>query len=306
MMLAEANITMDEVDEYFGDGDRLHVIFNFMLNQHTFLALARKDAEPIRRVMAKTPPLPPTAQWATFLRNHDELDLGRLTDEERQEVFGVFGPEPYMQAYERGIRRRLAPMLGGDDRRLKLALSLMFALPGTPVLWYGDEIGMGEDLSLEERNSVRTPMQWSDDANAGFSDGPSEKLVRPVVSEGDFAYDRVNAQAQREVTGSLLETVQRLVRVRRACPEIGWGEYQVLEAGSSGILALRSDWRGGTVITVHNLSGDKAAVRLSLDGVEQLRLLYCDGEDRAIRKAGEPIEIEAYGFRWFRAGGERR
>jgi maltose alpha-D-glucosyltransferase/alpha-amylase len=306
MMLAEANITMEDVDEYFGDGDRLHVIFNFMLNQHTFLALARKDAEPIRRVMAKTPPLPPKAQWATFLRNHDELDLGRLTEEERQEAFGVFGPEPYMQAYERGIRRRLAPMLGGDDRRLKLALSLMFALPGTPVLWYGDEIGMGEDLSLEERNSVRTPMQWSDDPNAGFSTGPSEKLVRPVVSEGDFAYERVNAQAQRDVTGSLLDTVQRLVRVRRACLEIGWGECQVLETDSSGILALRSDWRGGTVITLHNLSEEKAVVRLSPEGVEQLRLLYCDGEDRAIRKAGEPIEIEAYGFRWFRAGGERR
>jgi maltose alpha-D-glucosyltransferase/alpha-amylase len=306
MMLAEANITMDDVDEYFGDGDRLHVIFNFMLNQNTFLALARKDAEPIRRVMAKTPPLPPKAQWATFLRNHDELDLGRLTEEERQEAFGVFGPEPYMQAYERGIRRRLAPMLGGDDRRLKLALSLMFALPGTPVLWYGDEIGMGEDLSLEERNSVRTPMQWSDDPNAGFSTGPSEKLVRPVVSEGDFAYERVNAQAQRDVTGSLLDTVQRLVRVRRACLEIGWGECQVLETDSSGILALRSDWRGGTVITLHNLSEEKAVMRLSPEGVEQLRLLYCDGEDRAIRKAGEPIEIEAYGFRWFRAGGERR
>ncbi|HEU6442455.1 MAG TPA: alpha-amylase family protein, partial [Microvirga sp.] len=172
MLLAEANITMDQVDEYFGaSGDRLHMIFNFMLNQNLFLALSRKDAEPVRRVMAQTPAIPPKSQWASFLRNHDELDLGRLSDPERKEVFAAFGPAPEMQAYERGIRRRLAPMLGGDERRIKQAFSLMFALPGTPVLWYGDEIGMGEDLSLQERNSVRTPMQWADEPNAGFSTG---------------------------------------------------------------------------------------------------------------------------------------
>ena len=134
--------------------------------------------------MAGTPPIPAKAQWASFLRNHDELDLGRLSDAERAEAFAAFGPEPHMQAYERGIRRRLAPMLDGDERRLKLAFSLMFALPGTPVLWYGDEIGMGEDLSQPERNSVRTPMQWADDPNAGFSTAARACLVRPVVSEG--------------------------------------------------------------------------------------------------------------------------
>jgi maltose alpha-D-glucosyltransferase/alpha-amylase len=306
MMLAEANIKMDQVDEFFGDGDRLHVIFNFMLNQHTFLALARDDAEPIRRIMKKTPAIPPKAQWATFLRNHDELDLGRLSKKERQEVFSAFGPEPHMQAYERGIRRRLAPMLDGDERRLKLATSLMFALPGTPVLWYGDEIGMGENLSLKERNSVRTPMQWSDEPNAGFSAAAPEKLVRPVVTKGKFAYKRVNAQSQRDVSGSLLDTVQRLVRVRRACLEIGWGECQVLDTGASNILALRSDWRGGTVVTVHNLSDQKTTVRLPLRGVEKLRLLYCNGKDRAMRDAADAIDIDPYGFRWFRAGGERR
>jgi maltose alpha-D-glucosyltransferase/alpha-amylase len=256
--------------------------------------------------MKKTPAIPPKAQWATFLRNHDELDLGRLSKKERQEVFSAFGPEPHMQAYERGIRRRLAPMLDGDERRLKLATSLMFALPGTPVLWYGDEIGMGENLSLKERNSVRTPMQWSDEPNAGFSAAAPEKLVRPVVTKGKFAYKRVNAQSQRDVSGSLLDTVQRLVRVRRACLEIGWGECQVLDTGASNILALRSDWRGGTVVTVHNLSDQKTTVRLPLRGVEKLRLLYCNGKDRAMRDAADAIDIDPYGFRWFRAGGERR
>ena len=306
-MLAEANITMDEVDEYFGaHGDRMHVIFNFMLNQHTFLAFARDDAEPIRRVMLKTPAIPPKAQWGSFLRNHDELDLGRLTDAERRETFASFGPEPHMQAYDRGIRRRLAPMLSGDERRLKLAFSLMFALPGTPVLWYGDEIGMGDDLGLPERNSVRTPMQWSDDPNAGFSTARAEHLVRPVVSEGRFDYRRVNVAAQHDLDGSLMECVQRLVRVRRACPEVGWGEYRILETPETSVLGLRYDWRGETVIVLHNLADRPTEVSLPEDGLGSLRPLFCNGEDRGVHEARAPISLDGYGYRWFRANGERR
>jgi maltose alpha-D-glucosyltransferase / alpha-amylase len=307
MMLAEANITMDQIDEYFGaEGDRMHVIFNFMLNQHTFLAFARKDAEPIRRVMAKTPKIPSKAQWATFLRNHDELDLGRLSKEEREEAFATFGPEPDMQAYGRGIRRRLAPMLSGDERRLKLAFSLMFALPGAPVLWYGDEIGMGDDLSLPERNSVRTPMQWSDDPNAGFSTASSERLVRPVVSEGRFGYPRVNVASQHDLDGALMQSVQRLVRVRRSCPEVGWGEHRILETPESGVLALRYDWRGETVVILHNLASRPAEVILADDGLRSLRPLFCNSDDRATIDATAPIRLDGYGYRWFRAHGERR
>jgi maltose alpha-D-glucosyltransferase/alpha-amylase len=307
MLLAEANITMDQVDEYFGpSGDRLHMIFNFMLNQHLFLALTRKDAEPIRRVMAQTPAIPPKSQWASFLRNHDELDLGRLSDEERGEVFAAFGPAPEMQAYERGIRRRLAPMLDGDERRLKQAFSLMFALPGTPVLWYGDEIGMGEDLSLKERSSVRTPMQWADEPNAGFSAGPAERLVRPVVSKGAFDYKRINVAAQHDLDGSLMSTVQRLVRTRRACPEVGWGRCQVVETGETGVLALRYDWQGETVLVLHNLADQAVEVTMSLDGVSELRPLVCDQDDRAMRDASDPISLNPFGYRWFRAQGERR
>jgi maltose alpha-D-glucosyltransferase/alpha-amylase len=307
MMLAEANITMDQVDEYFGaEGDRLHMIFNFMLNQHLFLALARNDAEPIRRVMARTPPIPKQAQWASFLRNHDELDLGRLSEAERGEAFAAFGPEPHMQAYERGIRRRLAPMLDGDERRLKLAFSLMFALPGTPVVWYGDEIGMGDDLSLPERNSVRTPMQWADERNAGFSTAPSERLVRPVVSEGRFDYRQVNVSAQRDRDGSLMDDLQRLVRTRRACPEVGWGACRVIETGESGVLALRYDWRGGTVLILNNL-GDRAVdVHIPPEDFDRLRPLFSSRDEREVIDAAAPIPLDAYGFRWFRAQGERR
>jgi maltose alpha-D-glucosyltransferase/alpha-amylase len=307
MMLAEANITMDEVDEYFGtDGDRLHVIFNFMLNQHTFLAFARGDAEPIRRTMARTPPIPPAGQWATFLRNHDELDLGRLTESERKEAFAAFGPKPTMQAYERGVRRRLAPMLGGDVARIKLAFSLMFALPGTPVIWYGDEIGMGDDLSLPERNSVRTPMQWADEPNAAFSTGPAKALVRPVVSRGAFRYQDVNVAAQRDLDGTVMHTVQRLVRTRRSCPEVGWGACTVIETDETAALALRYEWRGATLLILHNLGDRELKLRLDLKGVKHLKPLFGNRDERVLQDASQPISLDPYGFRWFRADGERR
>ena len=307
VMLAEANITMDQVDEYFGrEGDRMHLIFNFMLNQHLFLGLARNDAEPIRRIMEATPPIPLKAQWASFLRNHDELDLGRLKGAERQEVFAAFGPEPHMQAYERGIRRRLAPMLNGDERQLKLAFSLMFALPGTPVLWYGDEIGMGDDLSQPERNSVRTPMQWSDEENAGFSTAPADRLVRPVVSSGPFDYRHTNVAAQRDHTGSLMETVQRLIRVRRSCPEVGWGNTRVLPTSETSVLALRYDWEGQTVVTVHNLSSGALETQLPLEELDRLRPLLASEMDRSLKDAKAPVRLQPYGYVWYRAHGERR
>jgi maltose alpha-D-glucosyltransferase/alpha-amylase len=307
MLLAEANIPFDQTDEYFGDGDRMHMIFNFTLNQHVFLALARGDAEPIRRTMAAAPLIPEQAQWANFLRNHDELDLGRLTQDERQEVFAAFGPEPAMQLYHRGIRRRLAPMLGGDQRRLEMAHSLMFALPGTPVIWYGEEIGMGDDLSQDERNSVRAPMQWSDKPNAGFSTAPADKLVRPVISDGPFDYRKVNIGAQRDVPGSLMEHMQRLVRTRRSCPEIGWGECRVLHTAESCVLALASTWRGHTVVTLHNLADRKVEVELPAASTPpDLTPLFCADDDRKRRRADDPIPLGPYCFRWLRADGERR
>ena len=307
VLLAEANITMDQVDDFFGaEGDRMHLIFNFALNQHVYLALARGDAEPIRRTMAKTPPIALKSQWASFLRNHDELDLGRLSQAERAECYAAFGPEPSMQIYDRGIRRRLAPMLGGDPRRLKLAYSLMFATPGTPVFWYGEEIGMGDDLSQPERNSVRAPMQWDDDRNAGFSTAPDDRLVRPVIAEGEFDHHRVNVAAQRDRAGSLMDDLQRLVRVRRACPEVGWGACKVLDTDETGVLALRYDWEGGTVVILNNLTDRGVQVTLPGDDIERLRPLFGDAEDRELRDARAPIRLDPYGFRWLRAHGERR
>lgn len=304
ILLAEANIPMDEASDYFGTGDRLHVIFNFPLNQQMFLAFARGDAGPVSDFVKALPDIPQTAQWATFLRNHDEIDLGRLEDEEREEVFAAFGPEEDMQLYDRGLRRRLAPMLGGDERRLAMAFSVMLALPGTPVLWYGDEIGMGEDLSLPERHAVRTPMQWRGTLpNGGFSDAAPKDCVRPVVADGPFGYRHINAERQMLEIDSLFCRVRNLVRARRGAAEIGWGKPEVVDVGDTAVLALRTGWQDGEVLTVHNMADRPALAKLP-DGLDlsDVRPLLSsgariDGEERTLR-------LDAYGFEWFRLKGK--
>src|SRR6185437_7859859 len=174
---------LSDVDmDYFGtSGERLQMMFNFEVNQHLFFALATGDTRPLTEALKTTKPRPANAQWAQFLRNHDELDLGRLTSKQRQAVFAAFGSEPNMQLYKRGIRRRLAPMMQGDRRRLELAYSLMMTLPGTPVFRYGDEIAMGDNLDLPERNCARTPMQWSNEPQAGFTE--SDRPCAPVIDK---------------------------------------------------------------------------------------------------------------------------
>ena len=196
IILGEANVLPKTDMEYFGaSGERLQMMFNFQVNQRLFYALATGDPAPLAKALEETKPRPATAQWGTFLRNHDELDLGRLSDKQRQAVFAAFAPDTTMQLYDRGIRRRLAPMLNGDRRRLELAYSLMLTLPGTPVLRYGDEIGMGDDLSLPERACARTPMQWTSEANGGFTAAATSP--NPVIAEGAFSFKHVNVADQR-------------------------------------------------------------------------------------------------------------
>jgi maltose alpha-D-glucosyltransferase/alpha-amylase len=304
VFLAEANLPFEEAITYFGCGPQIHMLFNFLLNQHVFLALARRSAAPLVDVLKKLPALPRTGQWANFLRNHDELDLGRLSDAEREEAYAVFAPKKNMRAYGRGIRRRLAPMLGGDRRRLESAYSLLFSLPGTPVLRYGDEIGMGDDLSLPARASVRTPMQWSDEDNGGFSMAPRAQLIRPVISDGDFGYRKVNVAHQQRDPESLLNWMERLIRVRKECPEFGNGQLKVLETDAPGVLLLRYEHNGGGVIAVDNLAEQPASVRIDLNDKqgEHLIELLGDSPYERVDHSG-PIEIPACGCRWFRLCG---
>ena len=233
IILAEANVLPETDFEYFGaDGDRMHMIFNFQVNQHLFYALASADIGPLVAALKRTKKRPATAQWGTFLRNHDELDLARLTKQQRQTVFDAFAPKKEMQLYDRGIRRRLATMLNGDRRRMELAYSLLFTLPGTPVIRYGDEIGMGDDLSLPERNCARTPMQWSNEPSGGFT--KSDKAFLPVISGGPYGFEHVNAATQRRHPESLLNWTERIIRMRKEVPEIGWGNFEIIPSRDFG------------------------------------------------------------------------
>ena len=302
ILLAEANVAMDKIPEYFGDGTKLHMLFNFLLNQHVFVALVCQQAAPLIESLHAPPPLPADGQWANFLRNHDELDLGRLSQEQRQHVLQTLAPEAHMQLYERGIRRRLAPMFEGDLRRLKLAYSLMLTLPGTPVLWYGEEIGMGDDLSLEERNSVRTPMQWADAPNGGFSTAASEALVRPIIASGPYKYQRVNVADLRCDADSLLNWMERAIRMRKECPEFGWGAWSVVPTHDPAVFAHSCQWRDGTVIAVHNLSHEHQTITLDLSDFKASRLidLLGDYQYKPVGSDAHRIELEGYGYRWFR------
>jgi maltose alpha-D-glucosyltransferase/alpha-amylase len=305
IILAEANVLPDTDMEYFGsDGGRMHMMFNFQVNQHLFYALAASDMRPLAKALAATKPRPATAQWGLFLRNHDELDLGRLAPEQAKAVFKAFGPEPRMQLYHRGIRRRLAPMLEGDRRRIELAYSLMFTLPGTPVIRYGDELGMGDDLSLPERKCARTPMQWSDEPNAGFT--KSSRPVVPVISTGAFGYEHVNVAQQRRDPNSLLNWTERIIRMRKEVPEIGWGDYEVIPTRDHAILVIRYDWRNNSVLFVHNLDARPREIVFSAGvgaaGQVLVNVLSSD-HSRADETGRHRLVMEGYGYRWYRVGG---
>lgn len=305
ILLAEANVPPQESIKYFGDdGDRIHMMFNFPVNQHLFYAFATGDTEPLVEALGQTRDLPATAQWGVFLRNHDELDLGRLSDEQRAAVFASMGPEPDMQLYDRGIRRRLAPMLHNDRRRLELAYSLLFSLPGTPVLGYGDEIGMGDDLSLPERNCARTPMQWSTEPQGGFT--TARKPVLPVISGGPYGFEQINVAAQRRDPDSLLNWLERIIRMRGEVPEIGWGACTPVPSGSKSVLVLRYDWRNNGVLVVHNFADEPVEVVIRLDDDGRgcdLANLFAEEHSAADERRRHRLVLEPYGYRWYRIGG---
>ncbi|QFZ20085.1 alpha-amylase family protein [Saccharothrix syringae] len=276
VLLGEVNLPYTEAMRFFGGadgvGDELHMCFDFIGMQQMYLSLARQEASPLTHVLKERPQPPRDCHWATFVRNHDELTLDKLTEPERQEVFAAFGPDKDMQLYGRGLRRRLPSMLGGDIERVKMVYSLLFSLPGTPVLFYGEEVGMTEDLSLEGREAVRTPMWW--DA----------------------------AAEQRRDPDSLLSWVRLLVERYRECPELAWGTVRVIDTAEPSVLAHRCDVDGGTVLAVHNLGDHDAVVEVGdLDG--DLTDLLVDGTV-PVKKGKARIELGPYGCRWFRRGGD--
>jgi len=304
VLLGEVNLPYPEVRRFFGDedGDELTMCFDFIGMQRLYLALARRQAAPLAESLRERPPAPRDGQWATFVRNHDELTLDKLSDEERQEVFAAFGPEPEMQVYGRGLRRRLPTMLNGDLARIQMVYSLLFSLPGTPVLFYGEEIGMGEDLREEGRSAVRTVMQWTAGANGGFSTADPSSLAARVV-EGPFGPEKVNVAAQRRDPQSLLSWMTRLVYRYRECPELAWGDCRILEHDAPSVLAHRADADGCTVVALHNFDEKPAEVTLRLadvdPGTRMVELLA--GGGASVGEGGRvQLRLDGYGCRWLR------
>jgi maltose alpha-D-glucosyltransferase/alpha-amylase len=299
ILMGEVNLDPKQQREFFGDedGDELHMVLSFTVNQALFLALARGQAAPLADALRSLPPIPPDAQWANFVRNHDELTLDKLSDAERAEVFAAFGPEERHQLYGRGLRRRLPTMLDGDPDRIRLAYSLAFSLPGTPVLFYGEEIGMAENLDLEGRMSVRTPMQWAPERHEGFT--TADEPFRPLAEDpGD-----INVASQRRDPHSLLNWIERLIRRRKECPELGWGSCTLLDTGEPSVLAHRSDWAGSTIVAAHNLAERPAACELVLEdaGPDAVLVDLFDHDERAIGGDGRvPLQLGRYGARWYR------
>jgi trehalose synthase len=299
VLLGEVNLEPEQQREFFGDedGDELQLVFSFTVNQAMYLALAREQAAPLARALEALPPIPEDCQWANFVRNHDELSLDKLSEEERQEVFAAFGPDEELQLYGRGLRRRLPTMLDGDQRRIRMVYSLAFSLPGTPVLFYGEEIGMAENLDIEGRYSVRAPMQWSGDPQGGFTS--AAEACRPALEDGPFGFPSVNAGRQRRDPDSLLNWMERLIRRRRECPELGWGSWALLDPGDEAVFAHSAEWGGSTVVAVHNLAGRDAHARLEVGGEGALVDLFEEAE-HDLRTGAVTLSLDPYDARWFR------
>ncbi len=300
-LLAEADVTVDELDTFIGSEEKMDMLFNFIFNNYLFLALASHDAGAFQVSFEKTTIPLDKCQWVNFIRNLDEVDLERLTEEERALVMEEFGPDENMRIYERGIRRRFAPMVKGDRRRMELAFSILFSIPGNPAFVYGDEIGMGEDLSLKERNSVRTPMQWSGKKNAGFSD--NSKTIFPVISKGPFSYKKVNVEDQQNDKNSFLNWVKKLIQMRKKYVDALESKVEIVPTEHREVLMIRFS-NNEEIMTLHNLSPGRKTLSLPKEyqGKKVKVIFSPDGESRKTLGAGE-VTLDGYAYLWLEAEG---
>jgi trehalose synthase len=310
VLLGEVNLPYKDQLKYFRGpaGNELNMQFDFLSMQNMYLSLAREDARPLARTLSGRPTINPDNQWAMFVRNHDELTLDKLSDAEREEVFAAFGPDPDMQMYGRGLRRRLPSMLNGDPARIRMVYSLLFSLPGTPVLFYGEEIGMGEDLGAEGRSAVRSPMQWNDAANGGFSTAPAQDLVAQMV-DGYFGPKNINAVAAKRDPESLWNFIATLIQRYRECPELGWGRFELIRQPASRVLLHRCTWEGSTVVAAHNFGAEPVSMTASASSPDDpdrsfagafLLDLLGDANVPLRDDGGFELELDRYGHRWFR------
>jgi len=305
ILLAEANQWPSDVVDYFGDfesgGDECHMCFHFPVMPRIFMAVRRESRYPVSEILDETPPIPAGCQWGIFLRNHDELTLEMVTDEDRDYMWGEYAKDPRMKA-NIGIRRRLAPLLDNDLNQMELFTALLLSLPGSPVLYYGDEIGMGDNIWLGDRDGVRTPMQWTPDRNAGFSTANPGRLHLPATMDPVFGYQAVNVEAELENTSSLLQWTRRMVHVRKDHPAFGLGTFSDLGGSNPSILSYARQFGDDTVLCVNNLSRFPQPVELDLrkwEGAEPIEMI---GGVRFPRIGELPylLTLGSHGFYWFR------
>ncbi len=263
ILLAEANQGPADVRPYFGDGDQFHMAFNFPLMPRLYMGLRLEDRTPIVNILSQLPAIPENCQWCTFLRNHDELTLEMVTDEERDYMYREYAPDPRMKL-NLGIRRRLSPLLEDDRRRLELLNALLFSLPGAPIIYYGDEIGMGDNIYLYDRNGVRTPMQWNGDRNAGFSRADATRLYTPVITDPVYGYMSVNVEAQERSPSSLLRWMKDLIKLRKSYPVLGLGDITFLACDNLKVLAFVRSWGDQQILCINNLSQHAQVAELDL------------------------------------------
>ncbi len=288
MLLSEANMWPEDVIAYFGSGDEMHMNFHFPLMPRIFMALRKADYSPIQWVLERTPQIPDNCQWCTFLRNHDELTLEMVTPEDRQWMWEQYAPEPRMRL-NLGIRRRLAPLLDFDQRKIELANSLLFTLPGTPVLYYGDEIGIGDNIDLPDRNGVRTPMQWDGSSKAGFSSAAPEKFYAPLVNQ-----QQANVNAQRADPHSLFYAVRKMIAVRKAHPVFGSGGFTWVETGQKTTPVYLRESPNETLLIANNLSSQPQTVQLPAE----LAGVYENLVDGSRVELGRTLALPPYGYCW--------
>jgi maltose alpha-D-glucosyltransferase/alpha-amylase len=305
VLLAEANQWPEEVVEYFGTGeDEFHMGFHFPVMPRLYMALRRGDRTPVVEIMRRTPPIPDGCQWCLFLRNHDELTLEMVTEEERQWMWQEYAPDLRMRL-NLGIRRRLAPLVDNDRRRIELLNSLLFTLPGAPIVYYGDEIGMGDNIWLHDRNGVRTPMQWHDGPNAGFSDVPADRLYAPVIDDETYGFQQINVAAQEADEHSLLNTMRHMIGTRKQSPVFSRGSLEFLEPEDQAILAYLRRHENEVLLAVHNLVDEERAARLNL-------YEFVDRAPHDLLAAStlpiigpEPyvLTLPPFGYRWLKVAG---
>ncbi|WP_017625692.1 maltose alpha-D-glucosyltransferase [Nocardiopsis chromatogenes] len=304
VLLSEANQWPADVVDYFGDfesgGDECHMNFHFPLMPRMFMAVRREQRYPISEILAQTPRIPANCQWAIFLRNHDELTLEMVTDEERDYMYAEYATDPRMRANV-GIRRRLAPLLDNDRDQIELFTALLLSLPGSPVLYYGDEIGMGDNIWLGDRDAVRTPMQWTSDRNAGFSRCDPARLYLPLILDPVHGYQALNVEAQRGDAGSLLNWTRKMIRIRKRHPVFGTGDFTELHASNPSVLAFVREWGDDRMLCINNLSRFPQPVELDLRRFEGATPVECTGGVRfpAIGELPYLLTLPGHGFYWF-------